>query len=204
MLQSCRAVLSLASGHLSHAFGISWLCFLAVWAESWAKLYLHAAANFCHVTLASLDAWWPNSWEMWPEASNSTVLSGLGRVSMGFWQNIEKHAVKHRPSDQKLGIHSDFGPISRVDFKNWDPKYFGQPYCSYAIPRFAPDFRFQRRIGLTSWPRAHFNQLLAISGPWFGKTTLGQFWCWIGLYWFLHFYNQVVVASNQIFGKLDR
>ena len=152
---------------------------------------IHAAANFCHVTLASLDAWWPNSWEMWPEASNSTVLSGLGRVSMGFWQNIEKHAVKHRPSDQKLGIHSDFGPISRVDFKNWDPKYFGQPYCSYAIPRFAPDFRFQRRIGLTSWPRAHFNQLLAISGPWFGKTTLGQFWCWIGLYWFLHFYNQV-------------
>jgi len=33
-------VLLLASGHLSHAFGISWLCFLAGWAENWAKLYM--------------------------------------------------------------------------------------------------------------------------------------------------------------------
>ena len=31
-------VLLLASGHLSHAIGISWLCFLAGWAENWAKL----------------------------------------------------------------------------------------------------------------------------------------------------------------------
>ena len=32
--------LLLAFGHLSHAFGISWLCFLAGWAENWAKLYM--------------------------------------------------------------------------------------------------------------------------------------------------------------------
>ena len=31
-------VLLLASGHLFHAFGISWLCFLAGWAENLAKL----------------------------------------------------------------------------------------------------------------------------------------------------------------------
>ena len=35
-----NTVLLLASGHLSHAFGISWLCFLAGWAENWAKLYM--------------------------------------------------------------------------------------------------------------------------------------------------------------------
>ena len=32
-------VLLLASGHLSRAFCISWLCFLAGWAENWANLY---------------------------------------------------------------------------------------------------------------------------------------------------------------------
>ena len=35
--------------------------------------------------------------------------------------------VKDWLRDPKLGIHSDFGPISRVDFENWDPKNFGQP-----------------------------------------------------------------------------
>ena len=35
-----NTVLLLAFDHLSHAFGISWLCFLAGWAENWAKLYM--------------------------------------------------------------------------------------------------------------------------------------------------------------------
>ena len=64
-----NTVLLLAFGHLSHAFGISWLCFLAGWAENWAKLC--ATANFCNVTLAPIDAWWPNSCEKWLEPSNS-------------------------------------------------------------------------------------------------------------------------------------
>ena len=42
-------VLLLASGHLSHAFGLPWQCFFAWWAEYWTK-QIHAAVNFCHVS----------------------------------------------------------------------------------------------------------------------------------------------------------
>ena len=40
LAQILSTVLLLASGHLSRAFGISRLCFLAGWAENWAKLYM--------------------------------------------------------------------------------------------------------------------------------------------------------------------
>ena len=38
--------------------------------------------------------------------------------------------VKRQPRTPKLGLHSYFGPISRVEFENWDPENFGQPYCA--------------------------------------------------------------------------
>ena len=34
------------------------------------------------------------------------------------------------PGDPKLGIHSDFGPNSRVESENYDSKNFGQPHCT--------------------------------------------------------------------------
>ena len=42
------AVLSLASGHLSHAFGIPWLCFFAWLAEYWAKQKMQLPISAIH------------------------------------------------------------------------------------------------------------------------------------------------------------
>ena len=41
-------VLSLASGHLSHAFGIPWLCFFAWLAEYWAKQKMQLPISAIH------------------------------------------------------------------------------------------------------------------------------------------------------------
>ena len=46
------------------------------------------------MTLASLDAWWPNSCEMWPEASNSTALfTKFPKKNTFFFEIFEKSVI---------------------------------------------------------------------------------------------------------------
>ena len=50
-------------------------------------------------------------------------------MALGGHPRTSGNMVKRQPRTPKLGIHSYFGPISRVEFENWDPENFGQPYC---------------------------------------------------------------------------
>ena len=63
-------VLLVASGHLSHTFGIPWLYYLSEWAEDLAKPGTWAA-SFCYVSAASLK-----------HGGQSGAFSGLKRATV--------------------------------------------------------------------------------------------------------------------------
>ena len=73
------------------------------------------------------------------------------------------NVVKRWPRDPKLGIHSDFGPNSRIELKNWAPKNLGSPVYTTALEYFLKSVTNLSRQIVQEGPKTE-TQLLQMIG----------------------------------------